>query len=70
MALSSEDVDTRLSVPLTLACVGTAAESVVPRLRQLHLSDAEPAVRENAAKAIRAIDAAVGGHTDKPWWCR
>lgn len=69
-ALSSEDTDTRLTVPMTLACIGKAAEPVLPRLRELNAADPQPAVRENAEKAILAIESAVGGKPDQAWWCR
>jgi HEAT repeat protein len=72
-ALSSSDVDTRLNVPLTLACVGEAGRSALPRLRELQATDPEPAVRENAGKAIQTIESggatAQGGKGTLAWWC-
>jgi HEAT repeat protein len=70
-ALSSQDVDTRLNAPLTLACVGKAAESALPRLREIQATDPEAGVRDNVEKAIAAIMAAPpGGKAEEAWWCR
>jgi HEAT repeat protein len=73
-ALSSPDSDTRLNVPMALACVGDAARAALPRLRELQATDPEPAVRENVGKAIEAIENAKQEARDgKPtlaWWCK
>jgi HEAT repeat protein len=69
-ALSSPDVDTRLNVPLALACVGKAAEVALPKLRELQASDPDSAVRQNVGDAVEAIEAARAGTTPEAWWCR
>ncbi len=71
-ALSSTDVDTRLNVPLALACVGKAAEPALPRLRELQTTDSVPAVRKNAEDSIRAIETGmqVGRGEPSLAWCR
>jgi HEAT repeat protein len=73
-ALSSPDVDTRLNVPLALACVGEAAKAALPKLRELQATDPDSAVRQNVEDSIKAIEAAGqkgrDGATSLPWWCR
>jgi HEAT repeat protein len=70
-ALASRDVDTRLTVPMTLACVGDAARAALPRLRELHTTDPEPAVRDNVGKAIEAIEGvSQDGKPASAWWCK
>jgi HEAT repeat protein len=70
-AVASTDVDTRLNVPMTLGCIGKAAEPALPRLRELEASDPETAVRDNVTKAIAAIEAAApGGKAKEAFWCR
>jgi HEAT repeat protein len=68
-ALSSPEVDTRANVPLTLACVGKAAEGSLPQLRELQATDPDSAVRKNVEDSVKAIEAAVRGG-EPPWWCR
>jgi len=68
--LASDDVDTRLNVPMTLACIGADAAVALPRLRELQTADAVSAVRENTEKAIQAIESAVAGTSGEPWWCK
>ena len=73
-ALSSTDVDTRLNVPLALACAGPAAQEALPKLRELQATDPESAVRQNVADSIKAIETAgqagPDGDTPAAWWCR
>ena len=68
--LASDDVDTRLNVPMTLACIGADAAVALPRLREIQTGDADSAVRENSEKAIQAIESAVAGPTGEPSWCK
>ena len=57
-ALSSEDVDTRLCVPIALGSIGKGARPALGRLREVQARDPEPAVRENVEHAIEEIERA------------